>query len=138
MKHQYRTWRPAWRVAALALVLAAVPLPGLAAEPVKQAPPAGGLGASIDRAAASLGVAVADAKPAPPLGLRASVDKAAASRSGALAQAQPAPDKSALGSKSFFKKPIGIVVLGVVAAGVGYMAYSFSNDRIHSTVRQNQ
>jgi len=137
VKHQDRTWRPAWRVAALALVLAAIPLPGLAGEPAKPVPPPG-LRASMDKSAASLSVALADAKSAPPPGLRASVDKAAASRSGALAQVKPATDKSELGSTSFFKKPVGIVVLALVGAGAGYMAYSLSNDRIHSTVRQNQ
>ena len=56
-----------------------------------------------------------------------------------LAQEKPAPaDKSDLGSASFFKKPAGIVVLGLLGAGIGYMAYSMSNDRIHSAVRQNQ
>ncbi len=137
MKHQYRTWRPAWRVAALALVLAAIPLPGLAGEPAKPAP-APGLRASMEKSAASLTVALADAKPAPPPGFRASVEKGAGSRGAALAQSAPAADKSELGSTSFFKKPVGIVVLALVGAGAGYMAYSFSNDRIHSTVRQTQ
>jgi len=137
VKHQHRTWRPAWRVAALALALAAVPLPGLAAEPAKPAPDPGFM-ASVDRAAASLNVTLADAKTAPPPSLRASADKAAAARGGSLAQAKPAPDKSALGSTSFFKKPVGMVVLALAGAGAGYMAYSFSHDRIHSTVRQNQ
>jgi hypothetical protein len=111
VNHHFRTWRLAARIVALALVLAALPLPALAGEPGK-------------------------ASPAP--GLRASIAKAAATHSAALEQAKPAADKAELGSPSFFKKPVGIVVLALVGGGLGYMAYSMSHDRIHSDVRQTQ
>lgn len=113
MKHQFRSWRPVVRVVALALVLAAIPLPGLAAD---------------------------TSKPAPAPGLKASIAKAAASGNTALEQAKPQvePDRASLGSPSFFKRPIGLVVLAVLGAGAGYMAYSMSHDRIHSVVRANQ
>jgi hypothetical protein len=113
VKHQFRTWRLAGRALALALILAAIPLPCLAED---------------------------SNKPAPAPGLAASVAKAAASGRVTLEQAKPAaaPDRAELGSTSFFKRPVGIVVLAMVGAGVGYMAYSMSNNRIHSVVRQNQ
>lgn len=112
VKHQFRTWRTGVRVLALALVLSAIPLPGLAEE---------------------------SSKPAPVPGLKASIAKAAASGSVALEQAKPAaPDKAQLGSSSFFRKPAGMIVLAVVAAGTGYAMYSASHDRIHSVIRQNQ
>jgi hypothetical protein len=105
-------WRMAARVVVLAMAVAAIPLPCLADEPGNPAP-------------------------AP---LAASVAKAAAANRGALAQAKPAApaDKTELGSTSFFKKPVGIVVLAAVGAGIGYMAYSMSSDRIHSVVRKTQ
>ena len=112
VKHQFRTWRTAARVLVLAMVVTAIPLPSLAEETSK--PVATPIKASIAKAAVTSSAAVAQAKPA------------------------TAPDKSELGSTSFFKKPAGIVVLAVVGAGIGYMAYSMSNDRIHSVVRQNQ
>jgi hypothetical protein len=113
VKYQFRSWRPAARLLALALVLTAIPLPCLAGD---------------------------SSKPAPTPGLNASVARAAASGRVTLEQAKPAaaPDKAGLGSSAFFKKPVGIVVLAMVGAGVGYMAYSMSNNRIHSVVRQNQ
>lgn len=113
MKQLFRSWRPAVRVLALALVVTAIPLPGLAEE---------------------------TSKPVPSPGLSASIAKAAATGKVTLEQAKPsaAPDRADLGSSSFFKKPIGIVVLAVVGAGAGYMFYSMSHDRIHSVVRQNQ
>lgn len=112
MKHQFRSWRLAARVVAFAVAMAAIPLPGLAAEPNKPAP-APGLAASIASAAASSKVTLEQAKPA-------------------------APDKAQLGSTSFFKSPAGVIVLAVVAAGTGYALYSASHDRIHSVIRQNQ
>jgi len=113
VKHQVRTWRMGVRVLALALVLAAIPLPCLAEE---------------------------TNKPAPAPGLKASIAKAAASGSVTLEQAKPAttPDKAQLGSPSFFKRPAGMIVLAVVAAGTGYAFYSASHNRIHSVIRQNQ
>ncbi len=113
VKHQFRTWRLAGRVLALALILAVIPLPCLAED---------------------------TNKPAPAPGLNASIAKAAASGRVTLEQAKPAagPDKAELGSTSFFKKPVGIVVLALVGAGAGYMAYSMGANRVHSVVRQNQ
>ena len=35
-------------------------------------------------------------------------------------------------SPSFFKTSTGVIVLGIMAAGVGYAIYSASDDRIHS------
>jgi hypothetical protein len=112
VKQQFRTWRTAARVLVLALVVGAIPLPSMAGEPGKSV-----------------------ATP-----LRASIAKAAAANGAALEQAKPAtaPNKSDLGSTSFFKKPVGIAVLAIVGAGVGYMAYSMGHDRIHSVVRSTQ
>ena len=115
MKHQFRTWRLAARALVLALVVAAIPLPSLAEE---------------------------TSKPVATAGIQASIAKAAAPRNSVRRRQQAKPattaDKADLGSTSFFKKPVGIAVLAIVGAGIGYMAYSLSNDRIHSVVRQNQ
>jgi hypothetical protein len=111
VKHHLRSWRPAMRVLALALVLAALPVTGFAADgpqPVAKATP---LATSIDKVVAAEKLDAAQAKPA------------------------ARPDTKALGSPSFFKSKVGIVVLGVFAAGVGYATYSLSHDRIHSTTR---
>jgi hypothetical protein len=110
VKHQFRSWRLAVRVFALALVLVAIPLPGLAEE---------------------------TDKPAPTPGLKVSIARAAASGSVTLEQAKPsaAPVETQGGSKSFFKKPIGMVVLAVMAAGTGYAVYSANHDRIAPTGR---
>jgi hypothetical protein len=112
VKQHSQMWRLAARVLVLAMVVTAVPLTSMAGEPGKPAP-----------------------APAP---LKASIDKAAAANSGALEQAKPPADKSQLNSGSFFKKPVGVAVLAIVGAGFGYMAYSMTNDRIHSVARQNQ
>jgi hypothetical protein len=97
---------------ALALILAAIPLPGLAGEPDKAAPPPG---------------------------LKASIAKAATSGSTALDQAKPtAPDRAKLGSTSFFKSPAGIATIIVVALGTGFAIYTAKHDRIHSVIRQGQ
>lgn len=112
MKYQIGSWRPAWRVVALALMLAAIPLPGLAGEPNKAAPTPG---------------------------LKASMAKVAASGSVTLEQSKPAtPDRAQLGSRSFFKSPAGIATILVVAIGTGFAVYSAKHDRIHSVVRQGQ
>jgi hypothetical protein len=110
VKYQFRSWRPAVRVFALALVLAAIPLPGLAEE---------------------------SNKPFPTPGLKASIASAAASGTVTLEQAKPsaAPAEAQVGSKSFFKTPIGVVVLAVMAAGTGYAIYSANHDRIPPTGR---
>lgn len=112
MSHPFRRWRPVGRVLALAVAIAAIPLPSLAEETVQ---------------------------PATKPGIRASVAKVAATTrleasSGQAAQA----DKAQLTSGSFFKSTAGVIVLAVVAAGTGYAIYSASNDRIHSVARQNQ
>jgi hypothetical protein len=109
-----RRWRTSLRVLALALIVAAVPLPVLADEG-KQSAARPGLQASI--------------KPV----VRAMAATAALA-SKESAQAAPV-DKSALESKSFFKKPVGLLILGVMAAGTGYAIYSASHDRIPPTGR---
>ena len=109
MNYPVRRWRPAVRVLAVALALA-IPLPVLAAEGSQPAARPG-LKASIPHA-------VASAVTAAPVKARA-----------AREQSQTDP-KAQLDSKSFFKTPAGVVVLAVVAAGVGYAAYSASHDRI--------
>lgn len=112
MKRQFPQWRPLGRAVALALILAAIPLPSLAGEPDKAAPPPG---------------------------LKASIAKAATSGSTALEQAKPtAPDRAKLGSTAFFKSPAGIATVVIVALGTGYALYSWRHDRIHSVVRQGQ
>lgn len=112
MKRLFPHWRPLGRVVALALILAAVPLPVLAGEPDKAAPPPG---------------------------LKASIAKAATSGSTALEQAKPtAPDRAKLGSTSFFKSPAGIATIVVVALGTGLAVYAARHDRIHSVVRATQ
>jgi hypothetical protein len=70
--------------------------------------------------------------------LQASVVKAAASAKLAPQAAPAAPDKARPGSTSFFKKPVGVIVLAVVAAGACYGIYSASHNRIHSVTRANQ
>jgi hypothetical protein len=42
----------------------------------------------------------------------------------------------ALESPAFFKTRTGILVAGVMAAGVGYAIYSTQHDRIHSPGKQ--
>ncbi len=122
MAYQGRTWRVALRALALALAVAIIPLPGLAAE-TSQTSAAPGLRASIKRIAASTALT--------------------SSRS----QLQPAvrhsenagqEGREQLGSKSFFRTPAGMAVLAVVGAGAAYALYSTSHDRIHSVVRQSQ
>lgn len=112
----FKKWRSAARAVALALIVAAIPWPAVAGEPERPAP----------------------ATPAP--GLEASIAKVAASGSVTLDQVKPAndADKAALGSKSFFKRPLGIIALAVLGAGAGWMVYSMSHDRIHSDVRATQ
>lgn len=113
MKLQVRSWRLVARVVIIALVLAAIPLPGLAEE---------------------------STQPVATPGLRASIAKAAANTKVSPSQSPKAsaPDKAALGSLKFFKTPAGMIVLAVVAAGSGYAIYSASKDRIHSVVRDAQ
>jgi hypothetical protein len=108
-----RTWRLPLRTLALVLIAAAVPWPCLAGDP--------GQPAAKPRLQASIGPIAKDiaTRPAP-----------AARPAARAAQAS----KEDLGSTSFFRKPAGLAVLAVVAAGAGYAIYSASHDRIHSTV----
>lgn len=97
------------RMLVLAVVVAFVPVPVLADE----GPPAAAPGI---RASAAV---IADTEPL-------------AATTVATAQSGP-PDA---GSVSFFKKPIGIVALLTLAAGVGYAIYSTQNDRITSPAKK--
>ncbi len=103
-------WRPVLRAAlALALIVAAVPLPCLAQQP-GQTVTKPGLKASIQPAVHAVVVASPAVKPA---------------------RAQATGDiKAPLESKSFFRTPAGVAVLAVVGAGVGYTLYSIKHDRI--------
>jgi hypothetical protein len=76
--------------------------------------------------------------------LAASIQKAAVAESAKMGKARasssvasqdPGQPKTDLGSKSFFKKPAGIVALILVGVGTGYALYSTSNDRISSPGR---
>ena len=109
MNRPVRTWRCVIMPLLVALVVATLPLP-CAAEGASQPTASPGLKASINTAASAL----ASAKPmsAPE----------AARQAGAAAKP--------LGSKAFFKTPAGVVVLAIVAAGVGYAVYSAHHDRI--------
>jgi len=105
-------WR--WRLArliALAVIIALCPLPALAGDQDQPAGKAPGIRASA--------AAIVTRQPL------------AASPS-AAAQGQSNAGKSG----SFFKSPIGVVVLATLAAGVGYAIYSTQNDRITSPVKQ--
>ena len=60
----------------------------------------------------------------------------AAARAAKDDQAKPGDELA--GSSAFFTRPLGIAVLGILAAGTGYAVYSLSHDRIHSVARQGQ
>jgi hypothetical protein len=109
-----RTWRPALRVLALALVVAAVPLPALAQE---KSPPAtqSGIQASLHKVVAETPMMPAKVQ--------------AARAQGSTAEPPKTP---------FFKSKAGYAVLAVIGVGTGYAIYSTSHDRIHSEVRKNQ
>jgi len=109
-----RRWRPALRVLALAVAIAAAPLLCLAAE---SGPPATkpGIKASMEKAAATTTLTKSPVK---------------------AARTQDNPETT--GKGSFFKTPAGIVVLGIIAGGTGYAFYAARNDRIHSVVRKGQ
>ncbi len=109
MNCQLRKWRLALRVLALALIVAAVPLPCLAQQPGQTATTPG-LKASARSVVHAVVAAAPAAKPA---------------------RAQATGDaKAQLESKSFFRTSAGLAVIAVMAAGVGYAAYSASHDRI--------
>jgi hypothetical protein len=114
------------RAVTLAVCMALIPLPALAAGPASSPEPA---------AAPSAGAS--DARP-----LRAAIAKldsrdfetrSAASRT---APRRSAPSAQATDtvkqSRAFFKTGPGIAVLAVIAAGFGYALYSTSHDRINS------
>ncbi len=98
---------------ALAVTVTLAPLPVLAEEP---SPPAKapGLLASV----AKLGVTERLAAPRPPAARSAQVSK------------------EDLSSASFFKKPLGVVILATLAVGAGYAIYSTQHDRVHSAGKQ--
>lgn len=110
MNFQVRRWRFVLRVLVLALIVAAVPLPSMAGPNQPVAKP--GLRASI---APAVHAVVATAK------VPATAARAAREQGARAAQ---------LESKSFFKTPAGVLVVAVMAAGVGYAAYSASHDRV--------
>ncbi len=103
------------------------------------------LGVALTIAPQPLYAADTSQSTAPPAPLAASIAHAART----VALDTSAPTKAAAkdeqpgtedlrGSSAFFKQPLGIAVLGVLAAGVSYAIYSTSHDRIHSEVRQGQ
>jgi hypothetical protein len=76
--------------------------------------------------------------------LAASIQKAAVVESTKMGKARssssvtvqdPGQPKTDLGSKSFFKKPAGIVALVLVGVGTGLALYSTSNDRVKSPAK---
>jgi hypothetical protein len=82
------------------------------------------------------------AAPAPGPIAAAATAKVEAAPAEALAQAaQPAPAAQVApvaappADKPFFKTTKGVVALALLAGGLGYMTYSFSNDRVSSPQR---
>ncbi len=110
MNYPVRRWRFALRLLALVLIAAAVPLPVLA-EGGQTVPTRPQMQASVKPIVRAV---VAAQPPAPK----------------SSAQATKPADTSALESKSFFKKPVGLAVLAVMAGGVGYTIYSATKERI--------
>ena len=109
MRLQVRFSQWVSRALVVALILTATPLPSFAGEPPAPAPPRPTLTALVQQAAAITPLAPARAQ-------------AARTQGG----------KADLGSPTFFKKPAGIAVLVILAAGVGYALYSTQHDRLHS------
>ena len=107
------------RAVLLAVVVAFLPLPVLAAEP--------GSNVKAPDLKASIAKAV-------------SYEAASAARTMAQQgqQSGKTPDKSALDTPSFFKTTAGIITMAVLVAGTGYAVYSWKHDRIHSVVRAGQ
>lgn len=85
------------------------------------APPAAPLAASVTHAARTVPLATA-----PTTAARRAVSKDAG---------QAHPDDAVAGSGAFFTRPLGIAMLGIVAAGTSYAIYSASHDRIRSPNR---
>ena len=51
------------------------------------------------------------------------------------AQAPPATAPAETGDKPFFKTTPGVIALALLGGGLGYMAYSWSNDRVKSPAK---
>ncbi len=112
MKELVRAWRPAVRLLALAVAIAVLPVPVSAGQKDEDtATP--GIRASIAKAVAAQ----------PP---------AASKDAAVVVQDDPG---AKLNSPSFFKTPVGVVVLAAIAAGTGFAIYSASHDRIKSPGR---
>lgn len=106
--------RPVLRVLALAIAVAAAPLPCLAGDSTAPAQPGPKLLASIQKAVAI------EAQ---------TVRKAPSARA---TQSSGGTTSTDLGSRSFFKTPAGIITLLALGAGVGFALYSTSHDRVKS------
>ena len=88
-------------------------------------PPAGAAGPAPARPLATAAAAVGDALP-----------QAAVAQAPKPAPAAPAATSPAIAeSKPFFKTTKGVVALALLAGSLGYMAYSFSNDRVKSPAK---
>jgi hypothetical protein len=101
------------RAIVLAVIVALLPLPALAGDTVKPAK-AQSLTASIEKIAAR--------------------ETLTRSKSDATQQTAKKAEPNT-GSWSFFKSPVGIGIIAVLAAGTGYALYSKSNDRIQAPGR---
>ena len=116
MTHWSRRWRPpACAVSLLAAALVAAPLPALAAEP-----PLPALPSTQPSLVAQAHLAVARLAPT----LKAGATTAQT--------ATPSPGDVDRGRWSFFKSPMGIVVMSTFAVGAGYWVYSTQHDRVSS------
>jgi hypothetical protein len=98
------------RAVALALLASLVPLPALAGD-TSRAPKPQTLQAAIAKAAA---------QEAPKVSRAAS--KAVVQTAGT--------DNPDLSKWAFFKSPVGVAVIGILAVGTGYALYSTKHDRI--------
>lgn len=114
MNRPVRTWRCAIIPLLVTLVVTTVPLP-CAAEGASQPTAGPSLKASIETAAATM----ATAKPEPA--------RVAAAQAGGVAKPPS--------QKSFIKSPAGIAMIAILAAGIGYSAYSAKHDRTPVTGR---
>ena len=114
MNFKVRRWRAVLRVLVLALIVAAVPLPSAGQASQPGAKP--GIKASVKSIVRA--VASETAAPAPA--------RARAEKTGNGGQMT----KADLEKRSFFKTPAGLVIVGIMGAGVGYAVYSASHDRV--------
>jgi hypothetical protein len=108
-------WRGGWpRAIVFAVIVALLPLPALAGEPGS---PAKGksLTAAVERAAQ-----------------REVLRTRAVSATAQQGTQKAGPD---LGSWGFFKTPLGVGVLALLAAGTSYAVYSKFNDRVRAPGR---